>query len=175
MGWSCLLFDYRGYGASEGSPNESGTYRDAEAAYDALRQAGFEPARIVLHGESLGAGVAFELATRREVAAVIAESAFTSLPALGAELYRWLPVRLLARYRYDNRAKIGSLRVPVLLIHSPTDEIVPFAHAQRLLAAANEPKQLLVTDAGHNDGGFLRRAEWREAVRSFLERALDAR
>ena len=84
----------------------------------------------------------------------------------------WLPVRLLARHRYDNRSKVAKLDVPLLVIHSPADEIVPFAHAQALLAAARGPRELLVTEAGHNDGGFLRRPEWRAAVQRFLERAV---
>jgi fermentation-respiration switch protein FrsA (DUF1100 family) len=172
MGLSVLLFDYRGYGRSDGRPSEEGTYLDAEAAYDWLRGRGLAPERIALYGESLGGGVAIELARRREVACVLVESAFTSVPDLGAELYRWLPVRLLARIRYDNAEKLGKLRVPLLLVHSPDDEIVPFAHAERLLALAREPKDLLRTEAGHNDGGFLRRAEWLERVREFLVSAL---
>ena len=172
MGFSVLLFDYRGYGASQGEPSEEGTYLDATAAYEQLLAQGFAPGAIVVHGESLGAGVALELATQREVAAVVAESAFTSVPDLGARIYPWLPVRLLARHRYENRAKVGKLGVPLLLIHSPMDEIVPFDHARTLLEAARDPKELLVTEAGHNDGGFLRRAEWRAAVQRFLERAV---
>ena len=169
-GWSVLLYDYRGYGASAGKPGEDGTYRDAEAAYDHLAAVeGLAPARIVLYGESLGAAVAFELARRRPVAAVIAESAFTSVPELGAEVYPFLPVRLLARIRYDNLAKIGELGVPLLLIHSPQDEIVPVSHGQRLFEAAREPKQLLLTGGGHNDGGFRVRAQWRAEVGRFLD------
>ncbi len=163
-----LLFDYRGYGRSEGSPSEEGTYRDAEAAYDFLRGRGFEPGRIALYGESLGGAVAIELARRRHVACALIESAFTSVPDLGAELYRWLPVRPLARIRYDNARKIGALGIPLLLVHSPQDEIVPFAHAERLFEGAGEPKELVRTEGGHNDGGFLRRAEWIERLRAFL-------
>lgn len=171
MGWSVLLFDYRGYGRSTGSPSEEGTYRDAEAAYDWLVGAGGQSgARIVVYGESLGAGVAIELARRRPVDGVVAESAFTSLADLGAEVYPILPVRWLVRHRYRNLEKVAALRVPLLVIHSPQDEIVPVAHGTRLFEAAREPRSLLLTEGGHNDGGFLRRAEWRGAVRVFLER-----
>lgn len=170
LGWAVLLYDYRGYGKSAGKPDEEGTYRDGEAAYDHLaRVEGFTPERIVFYGESLGAGIAFELARRRPVAAVISESAFTSLPDVGADVYPYLPVRLLARIRYDNRAKIGALGVPVLLVHSPQDEIVPVAHVHALFAAAREPKRLLLTAGGHNDSGFRLRAEWRAEVGRFLE------
>lgn len=169
LGWSVLLYDYRGYGESTGSPSEAGTYLDAEAAYEHLaRVEGLAPERIVLHGESLGVAVALELALRRPVAAVIAESAFTSLPDMAAEVYPFLPGRLLARIRYDNLAKVARLGVPLLLIHSPDDEIVPVEHARRLFAAAHEPRELLLTEGGHNGGGFLRRAEWRARVGAFL-------
>ena len=174
MRLSVLLFDYRGYGRSSGRPSEKGTYLDAEAAYDWLRGRGFGPDRIALYGESLGGAVAIELARRREVACLLAESAFTSVPDIGAELYRWLPVRLLARIRYDNARKLDALAVPLLLAHSPQDEIVPFAHAERLLALARDPKELLRTEAGHNDGGFLQRAEWIERVRGFFDRHVPA-
>lgn len=169
MGWSCFLLDYRGYGQSEGQPSEDGTYRDAEAGHEHLtRAAGFDPAQVVVYGESLGGGVAIELARRRPVAACVVESTFTSLPDIGARAYPWLPVRLLSRLRYDNRAKIGRLAVPVLVIHSQQDEVVPFAHGQALFEAAREPRQLLVTTGGHNDGGFLRSEQHRGAVQQFL-------
>lgn len=169
LGWSVLLYDYRGYGKSTGRPDEQGTYRDGEAAYEHLAKVeGLASERIVLHGESLGAGIAFELARRHPCAAVIAESAFTSLPDVGTSAYPFLPVRLLARFRYDNLAKVAELGVPLLLIHSPADEIVPFEHGRRLFAAAREPKRLLLTEGGHNDGGFLRRAQWRAEVGTFL-------
>jgi fermentation-respiration switch protein FrsA (DUF1100 family) len=174
MGCSVLLYDYRGYGRSEGRPDEQGTYRDGEAAWEYLTGArGLNPSSIVLYGESLGAGVAFELASRHPAAALITESAFTSLDELGAELYPWLPVRLLGRIHYDNRAKLEELDLPLLLIHSPQDDIVPFAHAKRLFEAAKEPRTLLETGGGHNDGGFLQRSEWRREVSRFLDTALS--
>jgi uncharacterized protein len=173
MGLAVLLFDYRGYGSSTGSPSEEGTYRDAEAAYDHLAQKGsFGRERIVVYGESLGAAVALELALRRPVAAVIAESAFTSLADIGAKAYPFLPVRLLARYRYDNLAKVPRIGVPLLAIHSPDDEIVPFAQGHRLFEAAREPKQFLRTSHGHNDGGFLLSPASIASVREFIASAL---
>jgi fermentation-respiration switch protein FrsA (DUF1100 family) len=173
MGWTVLLFDYRGYGASAGVPSEEGTYRDAEAAYDHLvGEAGFDPARVAVYGESLGGGVAIELGLRRPVAAIVAESTFTSLPDMGASLYRFLPVRALAWLRYDNRTKIPRLASPLLLVHSPGDEIVPFSHAEANLKAMREPRRLLRTGGLHNGGGFLQRPEWRAEVAGFLEAAL---
>jgi len=173
LGWSVLLYDYRGYGKSTGTPSEAGTYLDAEAAYDHLaRVEGFAPERIVLHGESLGVAVTFELALRRPVAAIVAESGFSSLADMAAELYPYLPARWLARIRYDNLAKVARLGVPLLVVHSPDDDIVPVAQARRLFAAAREPKRLLLTEGAHNDDGFLRRKEWRAAVGEFLAKAV---
>lgn len=173
LGWSSLYFDYRGYGASEGRPSEEGTYLDAVAAYDELvGPLRIDPRRIVAVGESLGAAVALELAGRRPVRALLLESAFTSLPDVGAIHYPWLPVRLLARHRYANAAKIAGVGLPLFLMHSPDDEIVPFSHAERLFAAAREPKELLRTAGRHNDGGFLQRDEWIRRVGAFLDRAI---
>jgi len=169
LGWSVLLYDYRGYGKSSGTPDEDGTYRDAEAAYAELTVATGIPAeRLVLYGESLGAAITLELARRHPCAAVISESAFTSLPDIGAGVYPFLPVRYLSRFHYDNLAKVAELGVPLLILHSPTDELVPFAHAERLFAAAREPKRLVRTSGGHNDGGFRRDAEGRAEVARFL-------
>lgn len=173
-GFSVLLFDYRGYGASEGAPGEAGTYLDAEAAFDTLRARTGADAPIVAWGESLGGAVALELALRRPVAALVLENAFTSLPDAGARAYPWLPVRLLSRIRYDNLSKIGRLACPVLVVSSSQDEIVPFEHGRRLFEAAREPKRFLETDGAHNEGGFLRRPDWRAAVESFL-REVQAR
>jgi hypothetical protein len=168
-----LLFDYRGYGRSTGRPSEAGTYRDAEAAWRHLVETrGVDPERLILHGESLGGAVALELATRRPAAALVLESAFTSLPDLGARLYPVLPVRWLSRIRYDNSARVPGLRMPLLVIHSPADEIVPFADGQALFDAAPGPKEFLATSGGHNDGGFLRQAEWQDRVADFVRRAL---
>ena len=172
MGLTVLLFDYRGYGGSEGSPTEEGTYRDAEAAWDHLVAAGHE--RIGLYGESLGCGVALELALRRRVDALVLESAFTSIPDVGAAVYPWLPVRFLARVRYDNLARIAKLDSSVLLLHSPSDEIVPFEHAERLLRAAPEGTELIRTEGGHNDGGFLRSEESIHRVKEFLQDRLSS-
>lgn len=176
LGWAVLLFDYRGYGRSTGSPSEEGTYRDAEAAHEHLtRVEGFAPERIVLHGESLGAAVAVELALRRPCAGLIVESAFTSIPDMAAALYPFLPVRLLARIRYDNLGKIARPGVPLLVVHSPVDELVPMAHGERLFAAAQAPRRFLRTGGGHNDGGFVQRAEWRAEVGAFLASVRAAR
>lgn len=176
LGYACLLFDYRGFDASSGRPSEAGTALDGDAAWRfvTLTQ-GVEPRRVVLLGESLGSAVATELAARQAaLGALVLASGFTSVPDLGAELYWYLPVRRLARIHYPTVDRLPQVRAPVLIAHSPQDELVPFAHAQRLYAAAPEPKTLLVLAGGHNDGFLHSRPEWGQALGRFLAEALPA-
>ncbi len=165
-----LLFDYRGYGRSEGSPDEEGTYRDARAAYRWLAGRGVGPGRIVLFGESLGSAVALQLALESEARALVLESPFTSVPDMARAVYPFLPLWPFVRTRYDNLAKVRRLRMPLLVLHGDRDEVVPLAQARRLFTAAPEPKRFFaIPGAGHNDtyvvGG---EAYWR-ALREFLE------
>lgn len=172
-GWDTLLFDYRGYGHSTGSPTEEGTYVDAERFHEwATTEGGYDAAEIVLFGESLGCAVAVELARRRPVAGVLLESGFASLVDIGRDRYPFLPVALLARDRYASIDKVGDLDVPLLVLHSPDDEIIGVDHGRRLAAAANAPFHEL--EGGHNDGGFTRRPQDRAVVRELLECAVPA-
>lgn len=150
-GLNVFLFDYRGYGRSQGYPSEQGTYRDAQAAYDWLRQKEFAGKKIVLFGESLGGGVAAELATHVEIGGLILQSTFTCIPDIGAELFPWLPVRLLARIKYDTLSKLPRVKAPVLVMHSREDTLIRFQHGQRNFAAANEPKLFCELMGDHND------------------------
>ncbi len=172
-GLGVLLFDYRGYGASSGRPDEQGLYFDAVAAYDVLVERGWE-GRIAAWGESLGAAVALELALRRPLRGLCLHAPFGSLPAVAAEHYAWLPVGLLLRARYANDEKIAGLDAPLLVLHGSRDRIVPIAHGRALFEHAPEPKQLVEFDAGHNDDPF-RSAEVRAAVGDFLRRVLAER
>ncbi len=170
--YAALLIDYRGYGKSGGGPSEEGTYRDAEAAWLHLVEARkLSPHDIVIVGESLGGGVATWLAAKYPPRALILASAFTSVPDLGAQVYPWLPVRLLARIQYNNLDRIPKIAAPVLIAHSRDDEIIPFAHGEALFAAAREPKQFLAMSGGHNDALLFARDEWVAAVGAFLARA----
>lgn len=173
MGLATLIIDYRGYGRSSGSPSEAGTYLDAEAAWrHATETLGFPANRIVLFGESLGAGVAAQLATQHRPAALVLASTFTSVPDLGVELYPLLPIRLLARIRYDTLKRLAQIDCPLLVIHSRDDDIIPFAHGRRLYDAAREPKRFLQIEGGHNEGFVFDRAEWVRALDGFLKQAL---
>ncbi len=161
LGLAVLLIDYRGYGESSGRPTVAGTRLDVEAAWDHLiTDRGFAPAQIVLWGRSLGGAVAIHQAARASEngtppRALIVESSFTSSLDIGAELYPWLPVRLLGRkLDYPSRERIAVVAAPVLIAHSPDDELIPAAHGQALLEAAGAaPATAFVElDGGHNDG-----------------------
>lgn len=173
LGLATLIFDYRGYGRSSGAPSEEGTYLDAAAAWQHATQVlGFPPDRIALFGESLGGGVAAQLAAENRPGALILASAFTSVPDLGAGLYPLLPIRLLARIRYDTLARLPKIACPVLVIHSHNDDIIPYAHGQRLFAVAGEPKRFLEIEGGHNEGFVFGRDSWIRQLDGFLRQAL---
>jgi len=173
LGYGVLIFDYRGYGRSTGRPSEEGLYRDAMAAWEYLtRERGIAPGRIVLFGESLGGAVAAWLAAQfaanEQPGALVLASAFTSVPELAADLYPWLPTRGLVRLRYDTRAALAKINCPVLVAHSPDDDIIPFRHGQLLYAAAGEPRAFLQMAGGHNEGFIFRLPTWVGALAEFL-------
>ncbi len=166
---NALLVEYRGYGRSSGSPSEKGFHLDARAALAHLADERGTPAsRVALFGESLGGAVAARLAAEQPVGAVVLMSTFTSVPDLAAELYPFLPVRLLARYDFDSLARMPRIAAPVLMAHSPDDEIVPFAHGRRLYEAARQPKAFLELAGGHNEGFIFVRSEWVDRLDAFL-------
>ncbi len=153
LGVSLLMFDYRGFGRSEGSPDEAGILADARASRKWLAdRAGVPESQIVLMGESLGGGAVVDLAANDGARGLVLINTFSSLPDVAAPLYPWLPVRLLMRTRLSSVAKIGNYRGPLLQIHGDGDTIVPYASARRLFDAANPPKKLLTIPGGdHND------------------------
>jgi fermentation-respiration switch protein FrsA (DUF1100 family) len=167
---SVLLYDYRGYGRSEGSPDEEGTYRDVRAAYQYLRdEKKVDPRRLVLFGESLGAAVALDLALERPAAALVLESPFTSVPDM-ARATAFAPLARFVRTRYDNLAKVRRLRMPLLVLHGDHDEVVPFAQGRRLFEAAPEPKRFFaIPGAGHNDTYFVGGEAYWKVLAEFLE------
>src|SRR5437867_4259452 len=129
-GVNVFLFDYRGYGRSEGRPSEEGTYLDAQAALQWLRQKGFAGTNVVGFGESLGGGIASELALREPVGGLVLQSTFCSITEFGAELFPWLPVRWIGTIKYDTCAKLPRVKIPVLVMHSRGDGLIAFHHAE---------------------------------------------
>ena len=173
-GLGVFIIDYRGYGRSEGKPSEKGLYMDAEAAFEHMTSdLGLDPEEdIVLFGRSLGVGVAVEMATRRRVRGVVVESGFTSVremsksSGMGALSILLLP---LIDARYDSLSKIGSALSPVMVIHGDSDDIVPFEMAEKLYAAAPEPKRFYaISGALHNDTYTVGGEAYFEALREFI-------
>ena len=165
---AAMVFDYRGYGRSEGTPHEAGILSDARAARTWLAQrVGVAESQVVLWGRSLGGGVMVDLAARDGARGLILERTFSALPDVAAYHYPWLPVRWLMRTRLDSLSKIGRYHGPLLQTHGDADEVVPLALGQRLFAAANEPKRfLLERQANHNDPASL---EFEPALKEFLD------
>jgi alpha-beta hydrolase superfamily lysophospholipase len=173
LGFSVLIFDYRGYGHSEGKPSEKGTYLDAEAAWNYLIvEKQKSPDRIILFGRSLGAAIAAESARRHYPAGIILESSFISVPEMGTHYYPWIPVRLLSKFDYTTIDKIKSITCPKLIIHSPDDEIVPFEHGRRLFENAGQSKEFLQIKGSHNEGFLTSGNLYIEGLESFCRRCL---
>jgi uncharacterized protein len=148
-----LLFDYRGYGRSEGVPSEAGVLADARAARAWLAErAGIDQRQIVVMGRSLGGGVAVDLAAADGARALVLESTFTSVPDAGQHALPWLPVKWMARTQLNSLAKISQYRGPLLQSHGTADRLIPYTQGRQLFDAANEPKQFFaIPDGDHND------------------------
>jgi fermentation-respiration switch protein FrsA (DUF1100 family) len=169
MGFDVFLFDYRGYGLSTGTPTEEGTYADARAAWRYLVEKRHIPPRsIAVFGRSLGGAVAAQLATEVKPAALIVDSTFSSARDMAAHMFPYLPVRLLCRFDYNTRAAVVRASVPLLVAHSPLDEIVPFQFGRAVFDAAPEPKVFVEESGGHNDGGLESDAAYRAALKEFV-------
>lgn len=169
LGASVLVVDYRGYGQSEGSPSEKGVYADARLAWDWLTEhREIASDQIVIMGRSLGGAVAVDLAADVRARALIVESSFTSAVDMGREILPFLPVRLLARYSFDSARKIPKVRYPVLVAHSPQDEMIPYWMGQKLYELASEPKAFVELSGGHNDRTYFESPEYLESMREAL-------
>lgn len=164
-GYGVVMVGYRGF-SNPGVPSEQGLYADARATLDAINKKGVPDKAMVFYGESMGTGVATQMATERQAAALILESPYTSVPDVGADRYPMVPVRLLLRDKYDSLSKIASVHMPLLLLHGEQDTVVPVKFGKKLFAAANEPKQAVyVPKAGHND---VYNAEVQQVILSYL-------
>jgi hypothetical protein len=173
LGLSTLIIDYRGYGQSQGRISEEGTYLDAEAAWLYLtEQKGIDPKRIIVFGRSFGGAVAANLSTDNPSAALILESVFSSVPDMAASLYPIFPVRLLSRYQYDTRKALRSISTPVLIVHSPDDEIIPFENGRILFDSARAPKSFLEIRGSHNDGFLVSGQTYLQGLDSFISASL---
>ncbi len=170
MGLDVLIFDYQGYGLSDGSPSEAGTYADSEAAWQYLtKEKGIAPERIIIFGRSLGGAVAAKLATAHRPAGLVVEAAFTSIPDLVGDIYPYLPLRPILRFDYETVDSIAKVDCPVLVAHSPQDDMIPFAHGRELFEAARQPKQFIELSGGHNSGFYDSERVYIAGWESFLD------
>jgi len=168
MGVNTLIIDYRGYGQSEGTVSEQGTYEDAEAAWQYLiTEKQVAPDKIVIWGNSLGGGVASWLAQQHPPAGLILSSTFTSAVDVAAEVYPFLPVSLMARVRYETAQRLPHIQSPMLIIHSPSDDVIPYQHGLNLFEIAPEPKQFLQISGPHN-ASWLNNSIYRQTVERFI-------
>lgn len=168
-----FIFDYRGYGQSEGKISEPGSYRDAEAAWHYLtRNRGITEKQIIIFGRSLGGSIATWLASHHSPAALIVESGFSSVPAMAKRLYPFLPIDWLVHFNYDTKEYIRTVTTPVLIAHSPDDEIIPFDEGEIIFQSANKPKQFFELQGGHNDGFIMTGNDYLTALDSFINNSL---
>jgi fermentation-respiration switch protein FrsA (DUF1100 family) len=146
-----LFVSYRGYGGSTGQISEQGFMKDAFTAYDALIARGVPAEEIAVVGESLGTGVAVQLAAQRPVGALVLDAPFTAAVDVAAEVYPWLPVRLLMKDQFISRDHIAQVKAPLLIIHGDADGVIPVGQGQRLFDLANEPKELVILPGQGHD------------------------
>jgi len=171
LGLSVFIIDYRGYGKSEGRPNEKGTYLDARAAWEYLT--GYKkirPQDIIVFGRSLGGPIAAWLAKEVKARALILDSTFTSIKDIAAELHPYLLVRKFFKFDYPTIDYLKGAGIPVLIIHSSEDDYIPFSHAIKLYNAANEPRQFLEIKGKHDDNYIESEEIYIEGIRSFISR-----
>ncbi|MFH2050592.1 MAG: alpha/beta hydrolase [bacterium] len=174
MGLSIFIFDYRGYGRSDGEPSEKGTYKDARAAWNYLvAEKGIVGSKIIIIGRSLGGAIAAHLAREVSPAGLIIESAFKSVKSLGGELYPFFPIKLISRFNYNTASYIRKVKCPILVVHSPEDDIIPFHHGREIYQSAPEPKQFLEITGNHNDGFLLSGDCYLNGIEIFIKRNLN--
>ena len=173
LGVSSFMFDYRGYGKSEGRPSEKGLYQDAEAAFKWLTETrGINPGNIILYGHSLGSAVSVDLALEKGMNAggMVLESPFTSAADVARGIYFGLPVGLVMSVKLDNIGRIGEVKMPLLIIHGVSDTVIPFKMGKELFDAAPEPKTFLPVAGGdHSDCYYVAPEEYWGAWKDLLD------
>jgi fermentation-respiration switch protein FrsA (DUF1100 family) len=168
-----FIFDYRGYGKSQGNPSERGLYQDALFAYRyLLSQRGIDAEKIVIYGKSIGANVAVDLASRVKAAVLISESGFSSAYDMGRKLFPYLPIKWIITVKFDAQNKIRNITIPKLIIHSEEDEIVPFKLGRKLFEAAAQPKEFYPMKGTHNEAVLMFKDEYIARLNDFLNRHL---
>jgi len=167
---STFIIDYRGYGKSEGSPTEEGTYLDSEAAWDYLvNDKNTDPSSIVIYGKSLGGPIAARLAEKHNPAALILDSTFTSTKDIAVKLYPFLPVKKFFKFEYDTVRYLKGVDCPILIIHSIDDSYIPFSHAEKLFDTVDGEKELVETKGDHNTSFMISRQIYKNSIDNILK------
>jgi len=167
---STFIIDYRGYGKSEGSPTEEGTYLDSEAAWDYLvNEKNTDPSSIVIYGKSLGGPIAARLAEKHNPAALILDSTFTSTKDIAVKLYPFLPVKKFFKFEYDTVRYLKCVDCPILIIHSIDDNYIPFSHAEKLFDTVDGEKELVETRGDHNASFMISRQIYKNSIGNILK------
>ncbi len=173
LGLNVFIFDYRGYGQSQGCPSEEGTYLDTCAAYDYIcSRPDIDKGKIIVYGESLGAAMAIDLAVHKDInlKAVIIYGGFSSTKDMARAIYPFLPLWRLVSIKYDSLSKIKDVTIPKLILHGTYDEIVPFNQGEKLFQAAVEPKEFVSLEGTHNDAILVQENKFSEKIQEFLKR-----
>ena len=169
MGLSVFIIDYRGYGRSQGTPNEQGTYLDAKAAWQYLTEVrAIADDEIIIFGRSLGGGIASWLASQHTPRLLILESSFTSIADMGNHYYPYLPTQLLTLIKYASIDRIENIYCPILISHSQSDEVVPYKFGRQLFEKANTPKVFMELQGGHNDGFIVSGQSYIDGIEKFI-------
>ncbi len=167
-GFNVMMYDYRGYGRSEGEPNEEGIYSDGKAVFDYVKKMRMNN-KIILWGTSLGGAVAVDVASNRQAAGLILESAFTSARDMARIHYPYIPVSNFLTSKLNSINKISKINIPTLIIHGEKDKIVPIELGEKLFFAANEPKEFyVIKNADHNDTYFVGGSEYFDRIYKFV-------
>jgi fermentation-respiration switch protein FrsA (DUF1100 family) len=170
LGLNVLIIDYRGYGNSEGNPGEQGFYRDAAAAWRFLiEEKAYPPDQIVIFGRSLGGAVAAKLASGVKAHGLILESTLSSAKDFARAVFKVLSRLVVMRYTFDTADSIRRVNCPVLVLHSPDDEIMPFQLGEKVFNAANQPKRFVRMRGDHNNGFLLTQPAYEQALNSWLQ------
>ncbi len=175
MNLSVFIFDYRGYGNSESEQSEKGTYLDTRAAWNYLiSNKSIEENSIIILGRSLGGAIASNLAVDVAPAGLIVESAFKSIQKFGTDMYPYIPVKLISRFTYDTGENVRKADCPVLVVHSPDDDVIPYHHGREIFELALEPKQFLEITGNHNDGFLITGDRYFNGTEAFIKQCLNA-
>ncbi len=173
IGLATLIIDYQGYGLSEGKPSEQNSYDDALAAWNYfIEERKIKPDTIIIHGRSLGGGVASWLASEKDHALLILESTFRSTVEMGKEIYPFLPISLISTTRFEIEKRIGNIQSPLMIIHSQQDNTVPFHHAEHLFRLAKQPKEFVEISGEHNGGFLLNETMYKQSLEDFISEHL---